>query len=193
MSDRQLEEYTIVRQVELKQEDRDRKKGQAPVDARYEMVVKSQKGTFKIFSRAACNFAFPEGIPRPRPGDLRMAAVEELGEAKSEGTDADIIGEGDQELLDEEEAAPEAAEEEEAALAAAPKAEDPYKVAIRAALDSLRARGPAVFSVENLKTYSPKFQKIIDNMETAKGPVLVYSNFKTLEGLGIFGMALEIQ
>lgn len=192
MSDRQLEEYTIVRQVELKQEDRDRKKGQAPVDARYELVVKSQKGTFKIFSRAACNFAFPDDIPRPRPGDLRLAVVEELGEAKSEGTDADILAEGDQELLDGDEVAPDAAAEE-AALAAAPKAEDPYKVAIRAALDALRARGPAVFSVDNLKTYSPKFQKVIDNIETAKGPVLVYSNFKTLEGLGIFGMALELQ
>jgi hypothetical protein len=191
MSDRQLEEYTIVRQVELKQEDRDRKAGQKPVDARYELVVKSQKGTFKIFSRAACNFAFPEGIPRPRPGDLRMAAVEELGEAKSEGSDADIIGEADQELLDDESVA--AGEEEAEEEAPAPKVEDPYKVAIRAALDSLRAKGPAVFSIDNLKTYSPKFQKIIDNMETAKGPVLVYSNFKTLEGLGIFGMALELQ
>jgi len=192
MSDRQLEEYTIVRQVELKQEDRDRKKGQAPVDARYELVVKSQKGTFKIFSRAACNFAFPEGIPRPRPGDLRLAVVEELGEAKSDGTDADIIGEGEQELLDEEDVVADPAAEEEA-LAAAPKAEDPYKVAIRACLDSLRARGADIFSPANLKIYSPKFQKIIDNIETAKGPVLVYSNFKTLEGLGIFGMALEFQ
>jgi hypothetical protein len=41
--------------------------------------------------------------------------------------------------------------------------------------------------------YSPKFQAIIDNMETAKGPVLVYSQFKTLEGLGIFGLSLEFQ
>jgi len=187
MSDRQLEEYTVVRQAELKQEERDRKKAQKPVDARYELVVKSQKGTFKIFSRAACNFVFPEGIPRPRPGDLKAVAEEDLGDNRSEGTDADIFAEADQELGD---ADPTVAEAIAPAVAVA---EDPYKAAIRAALASLRARGAEIFSVENLRTYSPKFQKILDNMETATGPVLVYSNFKTLEGLGLFSMAMEFQ
>lgn len=41
--------------------------------------------------------------------------------------------------------------------------------------------------------YSPKFQAILDRMEKTRGPVLVYSQFKTLEGVGLFAMAMEVQ
>ncbi len=34
---------------------------------------------------------------------------------------------------------------------------------------------------------------MINNMERARGPVLVYSQFKKLEGVGLFSMALEVQ
>ena len=185
MSDRQLQQYTIVRNAEIKQEERDRKgkKKAAPAEARYEMVVKSQKGTFKIFSRASCNYVFPDEIPRPRPGDDRLAALE-LGAAKSQGTEADVTGEGEQQ--DVEGAAP--AEEEEAAVEG-----DPYLAAIRAAVGALRAKGAELFTKEALATYSPKFQAILDRLDTAQGPALIYSQFKTLEGLGIFSIALEFQ
>jgi len=191
MSDRQLQQYTLVRNTELKQEERDRKgkgKAKAPAapGARYEEVLKSQKGTFKIFSRASCNFVFPEDIPRPRPGDESVAAVD-LGQAASgdskEG--GDVIAEGEQDLESQ------ASDEEEKAPAAA--VADPYLESIRAALLALRAKGLEVFSAEALPVYSPKFQAIIDRLETAKGPALLYSQFKTLEGLGIFGLALEFQ
>jgi hypothetical protein len=187
MSDRQLQQYTIVRNAELKQEERDRKGKKKAVPAaaaaaRYEAVVKSQKGTFKIFSRAACNFVFPDEIPRPRPGDERLAELD-LGMAKSAGTDADIIGEGEQEDV------PEPAEEETTADVSA----DPYIAAIRTALTAIRAKGAEAFGPDKLKLYSPKFQAMIDRLETAQGPALIYSQFKTLEGLGLFAMALELQ
>jgi len=44
---------------------------------------------------------------------------------------------------------------------------------------------------ENLATYSPKYAEILKNIRLSPGPVLVYSNFKTLEGLGIFAAALR--
>ena len=186
MSDRQLEQYTIVRNTELKQEARDRKGKAQPApkaDARYNQAIKNQKGTFKIFSRAACNFVFPEDVPRPRPGNQEQAIIE-LGEAKSDGSDADIIGEGEQEDIPIPEQAKKRVEETLA---------NPYLEAIRAALLALRNKGANVFSKDNLSIYSPKFQALINNMSTAKGPVLIYSQFKTLEGLGIFGLALEFQ
>jgi hypothetical protein len=185
MSDRQLQQYTIVRNAELKQEERDRKgKKKAPAAAaRYEEVVKSQKGTFKIFSRAACNFVFPDEIPRPRPGDDALAEVD-LGMAKSAGTDADVIGEGEQDV----EAGVEAEAESLPDVSA-----DPYLAAIRGALAALKAKGNDVYGPGKLTLYSPKFQAMIDRLETAKGPALIYSQFKTLEGLGIFSMALEFQ
>ena len=184
MSDRQLQQYTIVRNAEIKQEERDRKGKKKPAaDARYEMVVKSQKGTFKIFSRAACNYVFPDDIPRPRPGDVALAGVE-LGAAVSQGTEADVIAEGEQEDVEKE-------EEEEAAPVV--DEGDPYVAAIRAAVAALRAKGAELFTKQALAIYSPKFQAILDRLDTAQGPALVYSQFKTLEGLGIFSLALEFQ
>uniref|UniRef100_A0A6C0DRU4 Helicase C-terminal domain-containing protein n=1 Tax=viral metagenome TaxID=1070528 RepID=A0A6C0DRU4_9ZZZZ len=203
MSDRQLQQYTIVRQTEIKQEERDRKgKQKAPAPrapgARYDEVLKAQKGTFKIFSRACCNFVFPEDIARPRPGD-EAAALADLGHAVSgDSQGGDIMAEGEQELVEEPVAeapvpVPARPRRKGAAEAAPVAVADPYQEAIRAALASLRAKGAAVFAADKLPIYSPKFQAIIDRLETAKGPALLYSQFKTLEGLGIFGMALELQ
>jgi len=192
MSDRQLQQYTIVRNAEIKQEEdeskRARKKAPPKKDARYEEVMKSQKGTFKIFSRASCNFVFPDDIPRPRPGDENLAAVELGTAAEDEEGVGGVISEAVQDdVIDAEAVKPTLAE-----IAAATK-EDPYQRAIQAALSSLKATGEEVFKKDSLMIYSPKFQKVLDNLETSKGPALVYSNFKTLEGLGIFGLALEFQ
>ena len=190
MSDRQLQQYTIVRNAEIKQEERDRKgkKKAAPAGARYAEVIKNQKGTFKIFSRAACNFVFPDDVPRPRPGHEDLAILE-LGEAKSFGSD----GKGDVMAEAEQEETGEAKVDEAAEAAKTSTLADPYLEAIRAALRGLRGKGDEVFSAANLPTYSPKFQAIIDRLERARGPALLYSQFKTLEGLGLFGMALELQ
>ena len=185
MSDRQLQQYTIVRNAEIKQEEDERKRGKKkapPVKkvAKYEEIMKSQKGTFKIFSRASCNFVFPDEIPRPRPGDMGLAEAE-LGEAKDD--EDDVIAEASED----EGEAPQVAAKPAAAMA------DPYLAAIQTALSSLRKRGNEFFSKDALKIYSPKFQKMLDNLDTALGPALIYSNFKTLEGLGIFGIALQFQ
>lgn len=186
MSDRQLQEYTVVRNAEIKQEEDESKRARkkAPVKkgpaAAYEDVMKKQKGTFKIFSRAACNFVFPEGISRPRPGDEK-GAMAELGTAEEDDEgEKGVIAEADQ-------------DDAPAPVAPVVAAEDPYKQAIQAALSSLKAAGAQSFSKDALQIYSPKFQRVIDNLETTRGPALIYSNFKTLEGLGIFGLALEFQ
>jgi hypothetical protein len=42
-----------------------------------------------------------------------------------------------------------------------------------------------------LALFSPKYEAMIENIRLSGGPVLVYSNFKTLEGLGIFAAALR--
>jgi superfamily II DNA or RNA helicase len=45
---------------------------------------------------------------------------------------------------------------------------------------------------KQLDIYSPKFKKILENMKILKnGLILIYSNFVTLEGLGIFSKVLE--
>jgi len=68
-----------------------------------------------------------------------------------------------------------------------------YAEALTAAVTMLRSRASEFFSPATLPTISPKFQAILDRLTMAKGPVLVYSNFKTLEGVGLFSVALEAQ
>jgi hypothetical protein len=47
------------------------------------------------------------------------------------------------------------------------------------------------YLTEGLSTFSPKYFVMIENLSRSPGPVLVYSQFKTLEGLGIFSAALR--
>ena len=179
MSDTQLQQYTVVRNEEIKQEEDEmkRRKKKVPAkDARYEEIMKSQKGTFKIFSRAACNFVFPSDIPRPRPSDVNFDKTD-LGTHKEE---KDVISE-------------EIHDDEESVTDVHVSVADPYIAAIQNTIISLRQRGNEFFNKEALQIYSPKFQKIIDNLEGSVGPALIYSNFKTLEGLGLFGISLEFQ
>ena len=42
-----------------------------------------------------------------------------------------------------------------------------------------------------LASFSPKYAAMMEKIRAAPGPVLVYSQFKTLEGLGIFAAALR--
>jgi hypothetical protein len=45
--------------------------------------------------------------------------------------------------------------------------------------------------VHQLKTYSPKMAAMLENIQSSPGSNLVYSQFKVVEGLGVFGIALK--
>ena len=62
--------------------------------------------------------------------------------------------------------------------------------ALRAQKDIyLKLRGATEES--SLRTYSPKLAEILTRLERIAGSHLVYSQFKTVEGLGVLGIALE--
>lgn len=138
-------------------------------------------------------------------GDL-IVDKEAAGKAAMEGADkeeveglmgaAPVPDEVVDEVAEEAEAAQElAAVQEAAAKKHRTGAAGDYMASIEAAIAHFRSN-PDLFNRENLLKLSPKFQRIIDNMGKGnglKGPVLVYSNFKTLEGTGLFGVALENQ
>jgi hypothetical protein len=126
---------------------------------------------------------FPEKITRPKPGDEKRALEVDLGRAHTPGSEG-----GEEEVI-----AESITEEIPSVVQVPPKKMDPYTQAIQQALIDFRKMGLEVFSEENLRLYSPKFQAILNNMETSRGPILVYSQFKTLEGLGLFSLALEFQ
>ena len=71
-----------------------------------------------------------------------------------------------------------------------------YDTALATALSKIRQNGRNYLVVggegsTDLANYSPKYAAIIRNIEALPGSSLIYSQFKSAEGLGIFGYALE--
>jgi hypothetical protein len=201
MSDIQLKKYTDQRKQEIDKEQRAiRKKGKKPTDKPgqigYEDVTKNVNNTFKIFSRAFCNFVFPDTLERPVPRDYRdvMAMIGAMPDEADVITTDDVevplerkeITVEDDEVIDEE-----TTEMPAGAAAAVPAIT--YTEALQAVVKALRENKATYFNKESLVNLSPKFQAIIDRLVGSKGPALVYSNFKTLEGIGLFSIALEAQ
>jgi hypothetical protein len=70
------------------------------------------------------------------------------------------------------------------------QAKKKYELRIKAALLELD-KNKNEFLLEKLHIYSPKYKKIIENVESSVGTSLVYSQFKMVEGLGLLGMSLR--
>jgi hypothetical protein len=70
---------------------------------------------------------------------------------------------------------------------------DSYKARINDALRFLKDNANDYLTVDSLQTYSPKFLHMLENIKDPEyeGLHLVYSQFRTLEGIGIFSLVLE--
>ena len=165
------------RKLEL-QNARKRKKGATGV---FEDTV----STYRIFSRAFCNYVFPRpDIRRPMPNkgeDLETAILEAVA-------DEDILDAASmQDKLDNVDGRYEADE------IADSKESDGYDVRIQAALTALEAQKTKYLSPSALEIYSPKFLNILENIidTNHRGLHLIYSQFRTLEGIGILRLVLE--
>jgi hypothetical protein len=71
--------------------------------------------------------------------------------------------------------------------------EGTFATRIRNALIELKKRQSEVLSPTGLQIYSPKFLRILENLQSPehKGLHLIYSQFRTLEGIGILKLVLE--
>lgn len=182
MSDFQFGVYEQARVQERKVElnnAKKRKKKQG--NDLYEDTV----STYRIFSRAFCNYVFPRPeIMRPMPdNDSEGETIQELTAI----ADEDILDAGVQ--LDNVDGRFEADELD------GQDDEDvrSYEERIRSALRMLNDRKQEFLSMDALDKYSPKFKKMVENItsEDHNGLHLVYSQFRTLEGIGIFKLVLE--
>jgi superfamily II DNA or RNA helicase len=128
-----------------------------------------QTGVFKTFSRLLCNFAFPDEIERPFP-QKPMLMLNELD-----------LEEQDVNILLEEDTKPSISMKKT------------YENRIAAALKSLRQQKHDYLSEENLHKYSPKYARVLQHVldPAFNGSALIYSQFRTLEGLGILGIAFQ--
>lgn len=73
----------------------------------------------------------------------------------------------------------------------------PYKEMVKRAMDKLDRERAKYLQLDNinpiarLENYSPKLYQMIRRIEASKGSNLIYSQFKTVEGLGVLGVALK--
>ena len=207
MSEHMFVEYIRVRNDEI---DRDKKKAsvKAPEAAGpinlYAQATKVLQTGFMAKSRAACNFTFPEGITRPVFASLKQE-VEVLGlqPANTIAVDRDVGAEGEGEVegevevidVEQDELVDEGQGQGEGEGQSKQEKAKPSKAAIagviQSVMNSLESDGGRFLHAE-LATFSPKYFVMIENISQSPGPALVYSQFKTLEGLGIFSSALRM-
>jgi len=190
MSDFQFGVYEEARVEERKLEKRNAsKKGKKSKEGVYEESV----STYRIFSRAFCNFVFPRPDirrPMPKDGDLASTISAEIDEdaldaltdeEKLENVDGKY--EADDLLLEGEQGA------------GTDKAKDKalYDKNIVAALKLLSENKAKFLTPTALETYSPKFLHILENVKDQdyEGLHLIYSQFRTLEGIGILKLVFE--
>ncbi len=197
MSDPQFAIYEEARVQERKLEKNNARRRKKADDI-YEDTV----STYRIFSRAFCNFVFPRPeIRRPMPADEHIeSAVIEFGKGmqkifndireqkrKAAGIDEDILDGGvKQDNIDGKNDADEIGEDMIEDVAS-------YEQRIKSALRMLDEQKERFLTPEGLEIYSPKFLEILDNItdEAHRGCHMVYSQFRTLEGIGIFKLVLE--
>jgi len=184
MSDFQFKIYESARKEERKLE-KASKKPQQKLDELY----KEATSTYRIFSRLYCNFVMND---RPLPMAKKSKVAEEgepnependitklLKDARKEETNVDVNDENEG--------------EEEGDQILDKLGGDTYKERIEATIKNIKERSNDYLTPEALARFSPKFLHILDNIKDPEylGLHLVYSQFRTLEGIGLFSLVLE--
>ena len=206
MSDFQFGVYEEARIQERKLEEANKKKKSKKTKsgAQGDELYSDSTSTYRIFSRAFCNFVFPKpNIKRPMPNE--EATIEATLENINDEEDSENISKNiSEELLDDLTVAEKLEnvdgkydaddiKELEKDLAN-PKVNDgSYSKRISEALKELEKYSHKYLSKEGLQRCSPKFLHILENIidDDHKGIHLLYSQFKTLEGIGIFKLVLK--
>ena len=185
MSDYQFGVYESARSDERKLERLRSKRKKIPGR---NGVYADTVSTYRIFSRAFCNFVFPEDIPRPFPSHddskdksklidkLDEDALDNVSlEDRVQNVDGVFTEDDDKQFKKIDEVV-----------------SRDYSVRIKDALQKLNERAGEFLTPAALEIYSPKFKKMLDTINSASfiGKHLIYSQFRTLEGIGIFRLVL---
>ena len=154
--------------------------------------------TYRIFSRAACNFTFPPEIDRPIPNIKLDTNVNEVvfdAVPADQVQQVNIYSSENEDANDGETQKAEEDEEEDEKLTNADSLK--YTNRIEKALIDLNVKIEGTndykyLSKSALPEYSPKFAKILENLTDPanEGLHLIYSHFRTIEGVGIMRMIL---
>ena len=175
MSDQQFSEYEKIRKVEY---ERDKKAKRAETKKKKDDLFEISS-TYRVFSRSACNFVFPGSIERPVPNmDEDDVDEDDLDGVNTNESDINVesVEEG---MIPEEEMIN-------------PMDNEAVKYAKRRTKALNELNKEEYIGKDNLMKYSPKFAKILENLSDPEneGLHLVYSHFRTMEGIEILKMIL---
>ena len=138
------------------------------MDAKKGGVMDEKTSVYRAFSRMVCNFSFPENIKREYPGDIKKAVKQEMD---TEEENLKRIRRMGRPVIN-------------------PKITDIYESKLKMAIDEL-IEGDYLTYENVKKLYSPKFAAIYDDIEESPGSVLVYSQFRQVEGLRLLSEFLN--
>ncbi len=131
-------------------------------------LLTQKTSVYRAFSRMVCNFAFPENIKRLYPFDIKRNLKKEIDIIDKDNSDASDKSDDKKE----------------------DKGKDEYKIKLNKAINDLLKT--EALEIDNLeKYYSPKFARMLKNIHESPGTVLVYSQFRTVEGIGLFSEAMN--
>ena len=194
MSDHQFGAYEKAREAERKLEKKSRSKRPAPSKGKGgDDIYEDAVSTYRIFSRLFCNFVFPTEIHRPLPkegedieGAINEGANEEDVDAiRADERTGNLNGEHTSDDI------------EEMTESIAKKVDATYPKRIDVALAKLESGKQRYLTKPQdggeLQIYSPKFLAMLENIQDPhhSGLHLVYSQFRSLEGIRIFSMVLD--
>jgi len=178
MSDPQFLQYEEVRSKERDQERRNAIKNKRD-------IYSDSISTYRIFSRAFCNFVFPKEIGRPMPTKNK--------EVSSDINEDDLDNADIQQRLNNVDGKYIQDDQENIEREQKEKVDSDYGTRIKDAIDLLIENSSTYLSQKGLAIYSPKFLEIYRRLVSEENPGLhmIYSQFRTLEGIGILTLALK--
>jgi hypothetical protein len=181
MSSHQMKVYSSVRSLEREMDKKRDKKDKEEMNS-----------TYRVFSRSCCNFAFPMELPRPKPSSKK-------NEEKNAEEDVDALT--NEELLDDVDGKFDETDVEDR------KVDNDYQRQISRVLAEFSSKPNLYFNSDipklvqdagngvpdSLDNYSPKMKEVLRNIINDEniGCHLLYSNFRRLEGIGIFSIILK--
>lgn len=177
MSDYQFSKYQEIRLLERSNESKQRtRKAMTRMENMYD---EDNVSSYRIFSRAFCNFVFPDPPGRPMPGKTTEDSIVMVNdednvdaisfEERIHNSEGRITNEDDDVTYD----------------------NLSYQTRVQNALSILNEKKDSYLTGEQLETYSPKFVRMLENVDGLDGLHLIYSQFRTIEGIGVFSMVLE--
>ena len=216
MSIYQIGVYEKARAAERKEDDRNARKKAKQQQGIYAETT----STYRIFSRAFCNFVFPNEIvldsegkqilltrPMPKSNEtleqtiITTRSSEKPSKTKEidENIDEDIIDAVEiQDKLENQDGLYTQEDVTVIEQQVKEQTDDSYKKRIDDALKLLVDNGDKYFSPNGLTEYSPKFKRVLENIKNpptttsnGDGLHLIYSQFRTIEGVGILSLILE--